>query len=63
MPRKRDPETGKFIVTEASKTEKIWLRVPNNAYLQMIDLSNGDIPNYARQAILEKIERDKLNAC
>ena len=63
MPRKRDTTTGQFIPTEAAKTEKIWLRVPNNAYLEMIDLSNGDIPNYARQEILEKIERDKLKAC
>lgn len=63
MPRRRDPDTGKFVTTEDSKSEKIWLRVPGSAYLEMIDFSNGDISNYARQAILEKLERDKEKAC
>lgn len=63
MAAKKDPKTGKFIQTAEKNAEKIWLRVPERIYLEMIDLSDGDIPSYARQAILEKVERDKQKAC
>lgn len=55
----RDRVTGKFIATAEKNSERIWLRVPGSAYLDLIDFSGGDISTYARQAILEKLERDK----
>lgn len=50
---------GQFVGDTERKTEKIWLRIPNNLYLDLIDLSDGNIPDYARQALIEKIQREK----
>lgn len=56
---KRDPTTGRYTGGVGRENEKIWVRVPTATYLDLIDFSNGEISHYARQAILEKLERDK----
>ena len=55
-------KNGQFVGDAEKKTEKIWLRIPNTLYLDLIDLSDGNIPDYARQALIEKIEREKQSA-
>lgn len=58
MPQ-RDPTTGKFIATVGQGSERISFRLSPTTYWELIDFSNGEISHYARQAILEKLERDK----
>ncbi len=53
---------GKFVGDDEKKTQKIWVRVPNDLYLDLIDLSDGNIPEYARKALAEKINREKQSA-
>lgn len=57
MERKR--VKGKFYSEQEANTERIAVRVPPSIYLELIDLSNGQIPQFVRQAILEKLEREK----
>lgn len=49
---------GRFYSERESNTERIAVRVPPSVYLSLIDASNGQIPQFVRQAIIEKIERE-----
>lgn len=53
----RQRVNGKFHTDGEPNTERIAVRVPPSIYLDLIDASEGKIPQFVREAIIEKLQR------
>ncbi len=59
MERQRNPQSGKFYSESKPNRFKLTLRIPDDMALELKDLAGQDVAQWVREAIAQKLEREK----